>query len=268
MLGIRPFALLSFAALALCGAGHAATELSEIHLSADIHFRLPVDSSTVLVGNDDSIAVYDIASGFAEGFAFLGTLDAADLNAYHDNDACGAALYSLDATAEISGTVMRPADVFQEAGQKVLDGIVEGITDGVGINAVTRDPSTCDLVVSFDTTVQLDGTVFRPSDLARFSGGVFSLFRAGPPNANLDAVHLLETGSVLASFSAPVPGLGFAFADEDIVEQDEAGGAWELAFQPAAVDASWQPADTNALFAVRAPPPEDFLFSDRFESVP
>lgn len=258
---MRPSVWISFAVFTSCGLALAATELSEIRLSANIDFTLPFEPGTVLVGNDDTIAVYDMSSGFAEGFSFLGTLDASDINAYHAADACGARLYSLDATAEIAGTVMRPGDVFRDVGLKVLDAAVEGIADGVGINAVTREPSTCDLVVSFDTTVLLDGTVFRPADLARFSGGVFSLFRTGPANADLDAVHLLDTGAVLASFAAPVPDFGFVFADEDIVEQAEADGPWEPSFRPAAVDASWEPADTDALFVVRAPIAGDFRWA-------
>lgn len=258
---MRSAALISFALLASCGLARAATGLTEIHLSADIHFALPSDGGATLVAGDDAIAIYDTSLGEAQGVAFLGTLDESDLDAYHADDACGAALYSLNATADIGGTVMRPADVFRDVGLKVLDAAAEGIADGVDLDALARDPSTCDLLMSFDTTVELDGTVFRPSDIARLSGGFFSLFRAGPPNADLDALHVLDTGSVLASFAAPVPDLGFAFGDEDIVEQTNPGGAWELSFQPAAIDASWEPADTDALFVVRATVPGDFRWA-------
>ncbi len=248
-------------ALGACSMGDpakAATDLLEIHLSADVHITMPGESGSILVAGDDAVVIYDIAPGEAEGFAFLGTLDQADVDAFHAADACGAALYSLDATAEIAGTVMRPADVFREVGLKVLDAAFEGIPDGVGLDAVARDPATCDLLISFDTTVELDGVMFRPSDVVRFSGGTFSLFRLGPANADLDAVHVLDTGAMLASFAAPVPDLGFAFADEDIVEQTFADGAWTLSFQPASIDESWEAADTDAIFAVRAPIAGDF----------
>lgn len=258
---MRAIAFILFALLAWCGFVWAATEISEIHLSADIHFTLPGDGGATLVAGDDVIAVYDVSLGEADGFAFLGMLDRSDVDAFHADDGCGAALYSLNATAEIAGTVMRPADVFRDVGLKVLDAAAEGIADGVDIDAVSRDPSTCDLLVSFDTTVELDGTVLRPADVARVSGGVFSLFRAGPPNADIDALHLLDTGSLLASFAAPVPGFDFGFADEDIVEQAEAGGPWTLSFRPAGVDASWEPADTDALFVVRGPIPGDFRWA-------
>lgn len=258
---MRAMVFILFAMLAWCDCVWAATEISEIHLSADIHYTLPGDGGATLVVGDDVIAVYDVSLGEANGFAFLGTLDRADVDAFHADDDCGAALYSLDATADIAGTVMRPADVFREVGLKVLDAAAEGITDGVDIDAVTRDPSTCDLLVSFDTTVEVDGTVFGPAEVARVSGGGFSLFRAGSPDADIDALHLLDTGSMLVSFAAPVPGLGFEFADEDIVEQAEAGGPWEVAFRPAAVDASWEPADTDALFVERGPIAGDFRWT-------
>ncbi len=240
---------------------HAATSLDELHLSADIHTRFPADGGAVLVVSDDDIILYETALGEAEATAFLGALDRSDVDAYHAADGCGGALFSLNATAEIGGTVQRPADVFGTTGVKSLDGVAEGVADGVDLDAVTRDPGTCDLVVSFDVTVELDGQVFRPDDLARFSGGAFSLFRAGPGSGNLDAVHVLDTGAVLASFAAPVPDLGVAFADQDVVEQASPGSAWEVAFQPAAIDASWAGADTDALYVVRSPIPGDVRWS-------
>lgn len=257
--------------IAACGLARAATDLAELHLSADIHFTLPAGGGANLVGRDDTIAVLDVASGVADGVQFLGTLDASDIDAYHASDACGASLFSLNATAEVGSstpTVMRPADVFRDVGLKVLDANAAGIADGVDVDAVSRDPATCELVLSFDTTVELAGTVYRPADLVRFSGGAFSLFRAGPSNANVDAVHVLDTGAVLASFAAPVPDLGFAFADEDIVEQPDGGGSWELAFQPATIDASWKPADTDALFVVRGPIAGDFRWQNADVQVP
>lgn len=250
------------AALAGAGSLAAGTDLAEVHLSADIHWTLPAEGGGVLVGNDDAIAVVDIASGEADAFALLGTLDTSDVDAYHASDGCGPSLFSLDATTEIAGTVMRPADVFREVGIKVLDAAGEGVADGVNLDAVTREPGTCALVVSFDTTVELDGAVFRPGGLVRFSGGVFALYRQGPANADVDAVHILDTGSVLASFAAPVPDLGFAFADDDLVEQAETGGGWELAFRPASLDPSWAPANTDAVFVVRAPIAGGFRWQD------
>ncbi|MBY6203514.1 Calx-beta domain-containing protein [Halomonas denitrificans] len=249
------------AALIDAPASRAATALDEIHLSADIHTRFPADGGAVLVVGDDDIILYDTALGEAEATAFLGAIDRSDVDAYHAADACGGALFSLSATAEIGGTLLRPVDVFGTTGVKFLDGIAEGIADGVDLDAVTRDPGTCDLVVSFDVTVLLDGQVFRPDDLVRFSGGAFSLFRAGPGSGNLDAAHVLDTGAVLASFAAPVPDLGTAFADQDVVEQASPGSPWEVAFQPAAIDTSWAGADTDALYVVRAPIPGDLRWS-------
>jgi len=157
---------------------------------------------------------------------------------------------------------MRPADVFRDGGIKVLDAAAEGVADGANVDAVSREPGSCDLIVSFDATVKLDDAEYRPFDLVRFDGVAFSLFRAGPGSGNIDAVHVLDTGSVLASFAAPTPDLGIDFADEDVVEQAEAGGAWQLAFEPAVIDASWDPADTDALYAIRAPIAGDFRWAE------
>lgn len=242
-------------------ASRAATALDEVHLSSDIHTRFPADGGAVLVTSDDDIILYDTGLGEAEATAFLGALDRTDVDAYHAADACGGALFSLNATAEIGGVIQRPSDLFGSTGVKVFDGLAEGVADGVDLDAVTRDPGTCDLVVSFDVIVELDGTVFRPDDLVRFSAGSFSLFRAGSGQGNLDAAHLLDTGALLASFAAPVPDLGLAFSDEDIIEQASPGSAWEMAFQPAAVDSSWAGADADALFVVRAPIPGDLRWS-------
>lgn len=241
----------------------AKTDLNEIHLSADIHATLPDASGGTLIISDDEIAIYRLSSGDSittSPSPFAG-LDASDVDAYHATDTCGSALFSVNATAEIAGTVMRPADVFQDNGVKILDAATEGVADGANLDAVSRVPGPCDLVVSFDVTVGLDGTIFRPDDLIRFGGGSFSMFREGAGSGNLDAVHVLDTGSVLASFAAPVPNLGIAFADHDVIEQTQAGAEWELAFEPASIDASWDPADTDALYVVRAPIAGDFRWT-------
>ena len=239
----------------------ASTNLDEVRLSSDIHTTFPVSGGGSLVANDDTITVISVVTSEANSSSPIGTLDASDVDGYHAADTCGSALFSVNSTAEIGGTVMRPADVFQANGLKILDAAAEGVADGANLDAVSRIPGPCDLVVSFDVTVELDGTVFRPDDLIRFGGGSFSLYREGPGSGNLDAAHVLDTGSVLASFAAPVPNLGIAFADHDVIEQTEAGDNWQLAFQPASIDASWDPADTDALYAVRGPIPGDFRWS-------
>jgi len=251
--------------LGLClhsGLVTAKTELVEIHLSADIHTTAPTSGGARLITRDDDILTYDFSTGLSDGTAFLGALDQSDLDAYHAADVCGQALFSVDSTAEIAGTVMRPADVFQSNGVKILDAVAEGIADGANLDAVSRVPGLCDLVVSFDVTVEIDGTVFRPADLVRFGAGSFSLYREGPDSGNLDAVHVLDAGSVLASFAAPVPNLGIGFTDQDVIEQAEAGGNWALSFQPSAIDPSWEPADTDALSAVRGPAPGNFSWAN------
>lgn len=249
---------LLFAGSALVG---AQTPLDEVHLSADIHTTSPANGGGSLVADDDTASIFTIGTGLADSFAFLGTLDQSDVDAYHAADSCGPALFSVSSTVEIAGTVMRPADVFQDNGIKLLDAAADDAPDGANIDAVSRIPGPCDLVVSFDVTVELNDTVYRPDDLIRFAAGSFSRFREGSGRGNLDALHVLDTGSVLASFAAPVPNLGMAFTDQDVIEQPEAGDDWQLSFQPALIDGSWASADTDALYVIRAPIAGDFRWS-------
>lgn len=260
-MGTKSKLAVALLSLVIIGSAWAATDLQTVHLSSNIHATLPAADGGTIVIDDDAISTYHVDTAQASLTQPLGRLDRSDVDAYHTDDSCGSALFSLATTADVAGITMRPADVFGVSGNKALDARGEGVADGVNLNAVTRDPATCHLVVSFDVTVQLNGTVFRPSDLVRYSSGTFSLFRAGAGRGNLDATHVLDTGSVLASFAAPVPDLGLAFGDQDVIEQAEAGGSWELAFEPAAIDPSWEPADTDAIQVVRAPIPGDFRWT-------
>lgn len=230
------------------------TQLDEIHFSGDIDHRLPAPDSSTLASIDDTIAVFNINTGTAIGFNDLDTLDNADLDAFHASvNICGASLYSLDATAEIAGTVMRPADVFNVTGFKVIDAMAEGIPDGVNINAVSRDLESCDLVLSIDIHAELDGTVFAPDDLIAWnSSDGFSLFLATSLGADIDAVHLLDgPNRLLISTDTDTQILDNIFQDHDIIEltTDTGNILSTLSFSPSPFDDSWDPADIDALWA-------------------
>ncbi len=229
------------------------TQLDEVHFSGDIDHRLPAPDSSTLTSIDDTLAVFDLNTGTAIGFNDLDTLDNADLDAFHASvNICGASLYSLDATTDIAGTVMRPADVFNVTGFKVIDAMAEGIPDGVNIDAVSRDLESCDLVLSIDVHAELDGTVYAPDDLIAWNGNDgFSLFLATDLGADIDAVHVLDgQDRVLISTDTDTQILDNIFQDHDVIEltTDTGAPSSTLSFSPSPFDDSWEPADIDALW--------------------
>lgn len=240
------------------------TELAEIHFSGDINHALPAIGGATLISDDDTIIMFDLSTGIADGTDFLGVLDNADIDGYHNTDTCSSRVFSLDATAETNGTVMRPADVFDSTGTKILDAQTEGIADGVNIDAISFDPATCDLVFSVDIHTELSGTVFAPDDLIAWNNtDGFRLFRSSNLGADIDALHILDDeGRLLISTDIDVEVLGNMFQDEDIIEiiPNVAGVLFELSFSPSPFDLSWEPADVDALWALRVPTPGVFAW--------
>lgn len=239
------------------------TDLDQVEFIGDIHHTLPANGGGNLLSDDDTIINFDLDTGTADGFINLGVLDSADIDAYHrGGDGCGATIYSVDASVEIAGTVMRPGDVFQSNGVKVLDAASESIPDGVNIDAISRDPDSCDLVFSVDVDTMLDGTAYSPSDLIAWNAvDGFSLFRTTGLRTNIDALHLLDIEDrVLISTDIDIEVLGSMFQDEDIIEiiPGGPGAFFELSFSPSPFDLSWEPADIDALWAMRAPVPGVF----------
>lgn len=239
--------------LPLAALAQTPTDFQAIHFSGDVHTTFPGDSA-VLVSTDDTVLEYDLDAAFADGVNHVGVLDGADVDAFHNSgDGCGLRIFSLDATAEILGTPMRPADIFTESGTMVLDASAEGIPDGVNVDAVSREPGSCLLVFSVDTAVDLGGTVFGPGDLVSWeSGSGFALYRVDNFGINIDALHLLEDGRYLISTDVDHEFSGGVARDEDVVEVIPGGpGSFqEIVFEPASLDASWGPADMDALWAM------------------
>jgi hypothetical protein len=243
------------------------TELDAIHFSGHIHTRLPNDPMTNLILSDDGIAQFNLNTGFADGVNWLGQLDSSDVDGFHFGDpgCVNDRLFSVETHADIMGTVMTPADVFTDFGVKIIDAAAAGVADGVNVDAVSRDPVSCDIVISIDVIAELDGTVFRPDDLIRWNAATgFSLFQAGNIGGNVDAVHVLPDGRALLSLDADTD-LGSMFAqDDDVIEQIPGGpGAFfELAFSPRSFDDSWQAADLDAVWALPAPLFGDFRWTE------
>ncbi|MBY6204238.1 Calx-beta domain-containing protein [Halomonas denitrificans] len=232
----------------------SATPLQVIHFSADIETTFPGDGGTLFL-SDHGVLDYDLDEGFADGSNYLGDLGPADIDAYHDlSDGCGPRLFSVDITTDLGGLVVRPADIVNDLGSIVLDGIAEGIPDGVDIDAVSRDPDSCLIVFSIDVTADFGGATYRPGDLIGWDpGSGFSLYRVDNFGVDIDALHLLEDGRYLISTTTEVDYGDLTASDDQVVEVIPGGpGSFQvLAFDPAALDASWGPADLDALAAER-----------------
>ena len=185
----------------------------------------------------------------------LGVLpDASDVDAYHVL-ANGDQLYSLDTTAELGGGLTAgPGDVVRYDGLTdtlEFDASSEGILDGVIVDAVSVH-SSGDLVLSFDTTVDLGSLTVNDEDAVRFNGASFSLLFDGssegvPDGLDLDGVELRPGGLLWASFDASGSIGGVDFDDEDILEFDPTGPTWSLVYDGSALHAALAAADVVAV---------------------
>lgn len=242
------------------------TSLTQVSAVANIDTSLPT-SGGLIYGSDAHIFQFDVGTQLATVNLDLGQLDQAGIDGFHKTgDGCGDSIYSLDNTAMISGTAMRSADVFTAAGVKILDAESAGIPSGINITAVSREINTCDLVVSVDSIVNLNGIVFKPDDLIKWSGGTnFILYYATDLGANIDALHILSSSRLLLSLDISKSLNGIEIHDESVIETDSSNSFQLLAFEPLVFDESWASADLNALWVQRVPI-VDFMFSDGFEN--
>ena len=188
-----------------------------------------------------------------------------DVDAFH-RFADGSVLLSLEASTVANGRFASPADIlaFGSGGvQTVLDSRSLGVPVGANADAVSIEPVTDALLISFDITVKLGDTVFADEDVIRFNGQSFSMYfdasAAGiAEGLDLDGVHA-EPGLLLVSFDGSGHAGGVHFDDEDVLEYDGQSGSWSLAYDGSARFDGWKPGDLDALFAVveqdEPPPP-------------
>lgn len=258
------------ASLAACvqpAIAQSLTSLEELRFYADIDIAMPGDGSDIY-GDDASVIVFDPVTGLAFNANSIGELDQAGVDAHHRHgDGCGNSIFSLDTTTLYEGVGMRPADVFDGAGVKILDAVAAGIPAGINVDAVSREPGSCDLLLSIDSTTMLSGQAFRPDDVIRWnSNDGFSLYAATGFNVNIDALHLIRPNRMLIStdIGSSLPDINSV--DEQILEIIPSGnGAFQLlAFDPGTLSSSWQGADLTALW-VRAAPIAPLIFKDGFE---
>ena len=189
------------------------------------------------------------------------------LNGYHEDSSSGDQLLSFDTTVELPGAVVvGPGDVARYDGVIYtieFDALAEGIPRGVATDAIAG-AANGDLILSFDTTVDLGGLTVEDEDLVRFDGATFTLEFDGSAEGvaislDLDAAHRIDSNSNLViSFDTSGSVGGVDFDDEDLLEFTPSSGAWEMAYDASALHAEWPPADLQAVFTT-VPEPERII---------
>jgi len=237
-------------------AGEAAVALDALRLTPDV--------TLVLGSGDTTVTPQDVARHVPGGAATLETgspfvAAGVQISGYHYLDA-DRQWFSFDTTVVLDAVTVTPQDIAERNGGSwslLLDGSAEGIPTGVRIDALARDPETGDLLLSFDTTVSLDGTTFDPRDIARYAAGSFSMYSAlsalVPNGLDLTGLDVLPGGRLLVSFDGSGLLGGVAFDDEDVLEHDPVSGTWEMSYDGSADDPDWAPAQLAAFAAEPTP---------------
>jgi hypothetical protein len=191
----------------------------------------------------------------------LGPLpDGAEVTAYTEDGAAGR-YFSLGHTMLLAGGIVaRPHDIVQWDGAAyslALDGSTVPFPDNAAIDALAFDLLTGDVWLSFDTTIDLFGTVLRDADVVNVLtlALVFDASAAGvPAGMNVDGVSAVPSSNdVLLSFDIGGAIGGVTFADEDVLRYDPVADTWALEVDSSAADSDWGAADLDALHAVPEP---------------
>jgi len=216
--------------------------------------------TTVELGNtnepvrDEDVAVLGFAA--AVRTADIGATPAAsDVTAY-EALGNGDQLLCFDTTVVLPGPFFNPrGHVVRYDGvaySKAFDASAEGVPAGASCDAVSVDGSG-DLILSFDTTVDLPGGVSADDeDLVRFDGVSFSLFFDGsaegiPRALDVDGAHVLPNGDIAVSFDVSGSVGGVNVDDEDVVRFDTSSTSWSLLLDGSAQDPDWVGADAVAV---------------------
>jgi hypothetical protein len=235
----------------------ALTPIDTADLSPDVSVILDGQAIT-----DEDVASDNLMSGTITK-ALLGVIpEASDLSAYHALSG-GEHLLAFDITVALAGGVIaHPGDVVRWDGVDYtleFDASAESVPDGVRTDAVTMSAGG-NLVLSFDTTVALDGSTYFDEDLVELDGVSFSSFfdgsAAGLDSAlDIDGAHVFgSSGNLGLSFDTSGSIGGVDFDDEDVLEYDPTGLTWEMAWDASVERAEWEAgADVNAVFFVPEP---------------
>lgn len=251
------------------------TFMTEVHGTDLSQFSFSIDQSIIfsgsngtIVGTDDHVITFTTASNSATQSNNLGRIDHAGIDGYDGSSTnCGEAIYSLDGPALINGHPIQAADIFNTSGQLILDSATEGISAGVNIDALSRDPQDCSLVFSIDTAAKLSGINFRPADLIRWTPGQgFSLYQALETNANINAIHIISANDILLSVENTHSLYGLNSNNHQILEMTRPGGQIQLQlnFDLAVLNPSFQSVDLSALW-VSNNNQSKLPFADSFE---
>jgi len=240
---------------------------NEVWISADTNVRIPRSdgSGNILADDRSTIIVFPDGTGNASAPNGLFELDGADVDAFHRS----LRQTSLDTARIIDSVLVRPADVFYIAGTTPIvtfDSVAAGIPDGVNLDAVTADPDTGALKVSFDRRFLDPNLGFvLPGDLVSVAGGQLDAVAISgaqfEDSVNLDAAHQLDAEQYLISVDVDtrVPGGPgtFRVRDHDVILFTASPGSTTGSFEPIFSLAdeshpSWLPADLDALWAEKA----------------
>jgi hypothetical protein len=208
---------------------------------------------------DDDLAYEDFVSPIS-AFVPIPLPPGVDVVACHaDLTGPGTLYFVIDRTADLAGGVLAtPRDVVAFDGATLtlqLDGASLGIPPGAQIDALSTDPVSGDFVVSLDTTVELDGTVFADEDLIVLGAGPATLYLDGSaaglsgPSHDIDALSIVTSANLVLSLDGSGQVGGVAFDDEDLLLYTPALGTWAMAYDGSAQAPAMQGGpDTDAIF--------------------
>jgi hypothetical protein len=229
----------------------ATTPLDSLSFSPDV--------TTLAKGitvNDEDVLLDDF--GTVGSLVNVGSLPAAtDVDAYHALPG-NAAFFSIDTTFTVPGVSARPSDVIRFSGgiySIEFSAETAGVPAGVNVDALTLDGG--DLIMSFDVTTELAGSVYQDEDLVRYDGANFSMFLRGASagiaaRLDVDGAQQLDNGRLLVSFDVSGSVGGISFDGADVLEYEPVSGAWDLAYDASAVPVATG-VNIDALAVVQAP---------------
>ena len=246
-------------------AGPAVAQYASVDVSPDITLNL---GGSVMA--DEDVGQDDLKGNLSP--VSLGALpDNVDVTGFH-RMANGDVLFSVDITTQLSGSVVaRPYDVVHFDGIEYslwLDGASIGLPAGVRFDAVSLDAAE-DLVLSFDTTVSVDGITVADEDIVKFNGAEFVLLVDGssvkmPGNVDIDALHFdIDSGHYFVSFDVAGSVDGLAFADEDLLRLNPVNNDWSMVYDGSSEHLDWLAGDLDAAFVTFL---VGFILKDGFEN--
>lgn len=249
---------------ALLASTSAGAQLANVDFSPDITLHL-----AGVVTADENIA----RDNFSNIVLLpVGVIPAnADVTVYH-RLANGDSLLGFDITVELPGAVVaRPADIVRFDGGAFsieFDGSAEGIPEGVRVDALSAEGGG-NLLMSFDSTVEVSGVTVSDEDIVEFDGVDFSLIfdgsAAGLETAvDLDAMHFAtESGNFYLSFDISGMVDGGVFSDEDLLRFVPGSGNWFMAYDGSDEHGDWIAGDLDAAFVEFF---VGFILKDGFET--